>query len=230
MGTKQPLLGSEDNENHENSQLLDEGKASSSKYEESAGSFRARVKLIIAGFSILGLIVLGIIIGAVLGKENHEEKGIGLYSRGENFPYRDIRLPANLLPLKYRVYLHPNITNNVFDFKGFVRIVVQCQSDTDSVILNMKGLTVHTAKLFKGEALEPAKDMNYDTVPLKDYINSDKYEFLMLRVNDSATLVKDEKYTIYVKYEGKLSVDVLEGFYRSSYKTKNGETRYVELA
>ena len=222
------FLGVEDIADQSRSFLLNEDSASD-KYGDKGffGSLFGRWRLILVGLGIVSLVAVGVLVGAFLNHRNEasDDALVNGNRREDKFPYQEIRLPEHVVPLKYRVYLHPNITNSKFDFSGRTRILVECKQETDVIILHSKGNKIKIAHLFKGDALDPQTEKDSDPIPLKDHLISEKHEFLMLRLEEGNKLKPGEQYTIVVKYEGKLSIKTLEGFYRSSYKTSKGETR-----
>ena len=227
------ILDEEDLADQSRSFLLNE-ESSSDKYGDKGyfGSLSGRWRLTLVGLGIvsLGLVAVGVSVGPFLShqKEASDDFPVNVNKKEEKFPYLDIRLPDHVVPLKYRVYLHPNITNGKFDFSGHTRILIECKRETDFVILHNKGNKIKEAYLFEGDALDPQIEedkQDKDLIPLKDGLISHKHEFLMLRLKEGKKLKPGEIYTIVVKYEGQLSIKTLDGFYRSSYKTSKGETR-----
>ena len=50
--------------------------------------------------------------------------------------YDAIRLPGNIVPLKYNLYLHPNLTDGRFHYSGNVNILIEAKEDTHSIVLH----------------------------------------------------------------------------------------------
>lgn len=100
-------------------------------------------KVIFAGAGVILLITLGVIIGSVF---NHKDDTDGVVrgARGTHFPYKNIRLPGDVTPLRYQLFLHPNITNKAdLSFTGTVSILVKVNKDSVSdILLHSKDLKI----------------------------------------------------------------------------------------
>ena len=82
-------------------------------------------KVIFAGTGVILLITLGVIIGSVFNHKDDDFEAVGRGSRSTEFPYKNIRLPGDITPLRYKLFLHPNITNKAdYSFTGTVNIPV----------------------------------------------------------------------------------------------------------
>jgi Peptidase family M1. len=189
-------------------------------------------KVVFAGTGVVLLITLGVIIGAVFNRQN-PQTGFGRGSRSSNFPYDNIRLPGDVIPHRYRLFLHPNITDGEFGFTGKVNILVEAKNESVSrILLHSKDLTIKKILLYEVEKdvnnrdvlADPEGDGEQDDaskIDFKDHLadNKDK-EMLMIRLKDGDTLDPAKFYIIHISFKGTLSKG-LEGFYRSSYKKKN---------
>ena len=127
------------------------------------------------------------------------------------FPYKNIRLPNHIRPLSYDVYIHPNLTT--FKFSGKVKILLQCVQPTKNVILHLRDLRVEDVKMVdsKQNSLKIARRMEHK-----------KNQQYLIAVEEE--LGKVETYELYLEFKGALSNN-MEGFYKSSYKTKDGQER-----
>ena len=181
---------------------------------EGSSWLKVNFKLALAVSTIVGLVLLGIIVGAV---SNHSNK-LGRLARSE-FTYDQIRLPKDIEPLKYRIYLHPNLTT--FKVFGSTRILIRCKQPTDKVIFHFKDNAINDIKLLRGSYLEKKLETQDVLIENEYRINKDK-EVVMIKAKEN--LVAGSNYTLVVRYSGKLK-DALQGFYKSSYKTKSGEKR-----
>lgn len=185
-------------------------------------------KVVFAGTGVILLITLGVVVGAAFNR------GSSSVTRLSRTQFNNLRLPGNVIPEKYKVYLHPNITDNKFGFYGRVRILVKCTKATDNIILHLKDLHVTKVTVAEGDGAFEGTDSNGAS---KDVVSIDKSnmkkllkfekkkEFLVISLNGKE-LEKGKKYVVLIAYKGSLSGG-LEGFYKSSYKTKSGETRYI---
>eukprot|EP00112_Aurelia_sp_Birch-Aquarium-sp1_P016412 Seg3719.2 transcript_id=Seg3719.2/GoldUCD/mRNA.D3Y31 product="Endoplasmic reticulum aminopeptidase 1" protein_id=Seg3719.2/GoldUCD/D3Y31 len=173
-------------------------------------------KLFVAVLTIVSLVALGIVVGAVSNK--HSKNRLARLARNQ-FEYAGIRLPKDIEPLRYRIYLHPNLTT--FKVFGSTRILMRCVKATSKVILHFKDNTIMQVRLLKGSYL--SKPLNEKDVLAKDsYLTNSDKELLMVQTEQN--LEVGQNYTLIIRYNGTLQAK-LQGFYRSSYKTKSGETR-----
>ena len=213
-------LGDFAGEKEEERRLLNDGddndKAPKDSNKDSSW-LRYNLKLVIAALAVVTLVVLGVVVGAVSNK--HSQSKLGRLARNE-FPYSEIRLPKDLEPLRYRIYLHPNLTT--FTVVGSTRILFRCVNPTKKVILHFRDNTITDIRLLDGSYFDHPIDPK-DVLVEKEYKVNQEKELLM--VESPKTLEAGKNYTITIRYNGTLS-ETLQGFYRSSYKTKKGETRF----
>ena len=190
-------------------------------------------KVIFAGTGVILLISLGVIIGSVFN-HNDNSDSVGRGARSTYFPYKNIRLPGDITPLRYQLFLHPNITNKAdLSFTGTVSILVKVNKDSvSSVLLHSKDLTIKKINLYEipkdWESKSKGKDPLFDIedikdvadIKYKDYLTDNKKnEMIMIRLKDTDTLDNTLLYVLKIKFGAKLSTG-LEGFYLSSYKKK----------
>ena len=194
----------------------DENDNSGTDKKNDSSWLRYNLKLVIGVLAVVALVILGIVVGAVSNK--HSQSKLNRLARNE-FSYAKIRLPTDLKPLRYRIYLHPNLTT--FDVFGATRILIKCLTATKKVILHFKGHTISDIRLLNGSYLD--RPINVEDVLVKNSyrVNAEK-ELLM--VESPKILEVGKNYTLIIRYNGTLS-ETLQGFYRSSYKTNSGETR-----
>lgn len=187
-------------------------------------------KVIFAGTGVILLIALGVIIGSVFN-HNYGNDVVGRGSRSTDFPYKNIRLPGDITPLRYQLFLHPNITNKAdLSFTGIVSILVKVNKDTvKDILLHSKDLKIKKINLFEIPKDVKGKDPLFDAesigadVEYKDYLTDNKKnEMIMIRLKDGDTLDNTLLYVIKIKFGAKLSTG-LEGFYLSSYKKKGAK-------
>ncbi|XP_031564452.1 glutamyl aminopeptidase-like [Actinia tenebrosa] len=153
-------------------------------------------------------------------EKNQERKGKKLYldNEGKKFAWQDIRLPTNLVPQKYRVELHPNITT--FKFTGTVDMLLKCVKNTDKIFFHAKTMELTNIKVAKIK--ENADKL--EVLSIKKITSSKDLEMHAIQVNDE--LQADQEYIVFVQFKASLS-EKLFGFYKSSYKNKRGEIRYL---
>jgi aminopeptidase 2 len=122
-------------------------------------------------------------------------------------------LPKNVKPVHYHVTLEPNF--ETFKYEGTVSIDLDVVEDTKSISLNTFELEIHETKVSSGSTVissSPKISYNDDT-------QTTKAEF-------EQTIPAGSKATIFYKFTGTLN-DNMAGFYRSSYKDKNGNEKWM---
>ncbi|XP_071098659.1 endoplasmic reticulum aminopeptidase 1-like isoform X1 [Haliotis cracherodii] len=135
-------------------------------------------------------------------------------TNGKDFPWKDIRLPKNLIPESYDILIHPNISQSYF--KGRVIMKVRVISQTDFVVFHIKNLNVthfDVKSLKDGEPIHTTEYLEYK-------------EGQQFYIKLGRSLEVDEQVEVTVKFEA-LLVNKLVGFYKSSYKLSTGEERHI---
>ena len=136
---------------------------------------------------------------------------IPVATNNEIFPWNNVRLPDSLIPLRYRIHIHPNLTT--LAVKGQVTIEFNVKKETNFIVLHSKNLTIldKTVVDNTGEELEIEKFLEY-TMAQQVYIE--------LKENFQV----GSNYSLNIRYKTQLGKE-LEGFYISSYVNQKGETR-----
>ncbi|RLL93184.1 hypothetical protein CFD26_101786 [Aspergillus turcosus] len=122
-------------------------------------------------------------------------------------------LPTNVKPVHYDLTLEPNFEK--FTYDGTVIIDLEVAEDTTSISLNTNEIDIQNAVISsQGSVVTSSPDVS---------INKD---------NQTATIKFDEAIPAGSSAQLKLTFtgilnDNMAGFYRSSYKTANGETKYI---
>ncbi|KAK6494956.1 endoplasmic reticulum aminopeptidase 1-like [Huso huso] len=146
------------------------------------------------------------------GEESSSETISLLATNGQPFPWNKMRLPSSVSPLRYDLLIHPNLTT--LDFTGSVKITVEVKEDTGFVVLHSKHLQISKAVIQQGGG---------GTSPLQ-VLEYPAYEQVALL---SATpLVTNRLYVISIEYAANLS-ESFHGFYKSTYRTQEGEVRVL---
>ncbi|KAK1176600.1 endoplasmic reticulum aminopeptidase 1-like [Acipenser oxyrinchus oxyrinchus] len=146
------------------------------------------------------------------GEESSSETISLLATNGQPFPWNKMRLPSSVSPLHYDLLIHPNLTT--LDFTGSVKITVEVKEDTGFVVLHSKHLQISKAAIQQGGG---------GTSPLQ-VLEYPAYEQVALL---SATpLVTNRLYVISIEYAANLS-ESFHGFYKSTYRTQEGEVRVL---
>ncbi|MBN3271087.1 ERAP2 aminopeptidase, partial [Polyodon spathula] len=126
-----------------------------------------------------------------------------------------LRLPDTIIPAHYHLLVHPNLTT--LNFSASVRIEVDVKQSTDSIILHSKGLLITKA------TIEAETGASESRKPLQ-VLEYPPHEQIALVSSD--VLLSGGKYFVCIDYAANLS-DGFYGFYKSTYRSKDGETRVL---
>ncbi|MBN3319735.1 ERAP2 aminopeptidase, partial [Atractosteus spatula] len=132
---------------------------------------------------------------------------------GLQFPWNRIRLPDHVIPVHYHLLIHPNLTS--LTFTGSVKIEIDVKHNITSVVLHSKNLQITVA------TIQDEFGHFVSHRPLQVLENLPHEQIAVL---SPKPLLAGEKYFVHIEYKANLS-DGFYGFYRSTYQTKNGETR-----
>uniref|UniRef100_A0A671VTK6 Aminopeptidase n=1 Tax=Sparus aurata TaxID=8175 RepID=A0A671VTK6_SPAAU len=132
-----------------------------------------------------------------------------------SFPWSRLRLPRYIIPLHYRLLLHPNITN--LSFTGSVQIQIDVQNNTNWVVLHSKGLRISMATIL---------DQNLAHLSDKVAVILHNPSHEQIGIFSPRVLSNGQKYFLYIEFEAELA-EGFYGFYKSTYRTSTGETRIL---
>ncbi|XP_014652500.1 PREDICTED: endoplasmic reticulum aminopeptidase 1 isoform X1 [Ceratotherium simum simum] len=134
-------------------------------------------------------------------------------SDGTPFPWDKMRLPGHVIPVHYDLMIHANLTT--LTFEGTTEIEIRASQPTSTIILHSHHLQISKATLRKRErqSEEPLKVLEYPP-----------WEQIALLAPEP--LVGGLLYTVVIHYAGNLS-ETFHGFYKSTYRTKEGEVRIL---
>ncbi|XP_069562657.1 endoplasmic reticulum aminopeptidase 1b [Brachyistius frenatus] len=141
----------------------------------------------------------------------HQVKDPPIATNGQLFPWDRMRLPKTITPIHYDLSIHPNLTT--LDFTGVVRILLDVQEDTSTVILHSKQLQISSVLLLAPEGARPLQVLEYPR----------SHQLALL---SDTVLTKGRKYEVQLEFAANLS-DSYHGFYKSSYHTSSGEVRIL---
>lgn len=176
--------------------------------------FRKRAPL----FTLFAALVFVILISQSLANlfkrttRSAEVTGKKLFdTKGREFAYKSIRIPKDIRPLHYDLFLHPNLTSLEYD--GKVKVLLKCFRTTNRIIFHKKGLKTQRVKV---------TDKRNAEIKVTDISENKERSLVILKLDKE--LSKDEEYTLSMDFSGKLAGN-MEGFYKSEYTTKSGEKR-----
>ncbi|KAF8776973.1 Glutamyl aminopeptidase like protein [Argiope bruennichi] len=132
---------------------------------------------------------------------------------GEEFSWHDIRLPPFIVPVHYSLFMHPNLVT--FENTGSVNITFRVTMQTNFIVLHAKELNMSRTLILEGEEIE---------IPVVRSLEYPKHEQLYIEIE--GTLKPYQDYILWIDFKKHLK-EKLEGFYISSYKTSDGQKRYL---
>lgn len=131
------------------------------------------------------------------------------------FPWQEIRLPSNVIPEKYRVEIQTDMNT----FKGHVEMLVRCKEKTQFIYFHAKHMDLKNYDLYSVD--ERSGTVKVPALKLGEIAESTELEMVSVEVPE---WLQPGQYVLRVEFNSSLA-DKLFGFYKSSYKNKNGETR-----
>ena len=165
-------------------------------------------------FVVVLIVVFPIIHGSLLERvvrDTHSSEKELLDTKGREFKYKLIRIPKDIRPEHYDLFLYPNL--DTLNFCGKVEILIRCFKSTDRIIFHVKNLNTKNIKVLDDKEKE---------IKVKDVSENKERNLMMLQLEKD--LKKDAKYRLAMNFDGKLANN-MEGFYKSQYKTKDGQKR-----
>lgn len=130
-------------------------------------------------------------------------------ARQPSFPWNKMRLPETVKPLHYDLFIHPNLT--YLNFSGIAQIQIDVQKETRAIILHSKDLLIVRATL-----LAPGHPRKLTVL--------EHLAFEQIAVVSKDFNISKGVHVLSIEFSANLS-ESFHGFYRGSYKTKEGETR-----
>ncbi|KAM6109544.1 endoplasmic reticulum aminopeptidase 1 [Phoenicopterus ruber ruber] len=164
-----------------------------------AGPFSGPSAAVAAG--LLGLLSVAWALGG--------EQGAG----STRFPWDAVRLPRHVVPLRYHLLIHPNLTT--LTFAGTAAIEVAVTQQTSAVVLHSKRLRITRATIAAVGA-HPAREARV----------LEHRPFEQVALLAAEPLRAGHSYTLSIQYLANLS-DSFHGFYKSTYRTREGELRVL---
>ncbi|XP_004625483.1 endoplasmic reticulum aminopeptidase 1 [Octodon degus] len=134
---------------------------------------------------------------------------------GSPFPWNKVRLPEYVIPVHYDLMIHANLST--LNFWGTTEIEVTASQPTSAIILHSHNLQIFKATLRRGAGQGPSEE------PLRVLENPLHEQVALLAPQP---LLVGFPYIVSIDYTGNLS-DTFHGFYKSTYRTKQGEVRVL---
>ncbi|GIY10547.1 glutamyl aminopeptidase [Caerostris extrusa] len=129
-------------------------------------------------------------------------------------PWRDIRLPAHVLPVYYDLLLKPNISSQTFEGEELIRVNIT--KAADYLLFHEGGLQIRNIQLVGDEQKED--------VPIAEKFSYKRNEYFVILFKEK---VPPGDYLLRVVFSGKFSVNG-NGMDRYQYTHRNtGEIRYL---
>lgn len=135
----------------------------------------------------------------------------------------DVRLPRSVVPDLYELRLTPFIQPGNFTFHGEVKILVNVTEDANNVTLHSVDLKIDTS-FTNIKEYSAASNRTDRALRIVEQTNDIARQFYVIRTTD--TLRKGGQYVVHLKFSGVLN-DYMQGFYKSSYTTVDGQTRWI---
>ncbi|XP_075583234.1 endoplasmic reticulum aminopeptidase 1 [Pelecanus crispus] len=132
---------------------------------------------------------------------------------GSQFPWDAVRLPEHIIPLRYHLLIHPNLTT--LTFAGTAAIEVTVAQQSSAVVLHAKRLQITRA------AIEDGGGRSVRAVRVLEHRALEQVALLA-----AEPLRAGRRYTLSIQYAANLS-ESFHGFYKSTYRTQEGELRVL---
>jgi len=133
----------------------------------------------------------------------------------ENIRDINVRLPTNIKPSKYQIYLIPFLIPENFTISGHIEIDLDVTEPSDNITLHIYDITIHekdVTVLKEDGSMVDIVGHGYDEVR----------QFYIIKLAEAPV---SSKLKLSIFFTGVLN-DELAGFYRSSY-TENGEKKWI---
>lgn len=134
----------------------------------------------------------------------------------DNKPIPDLsfRLPKDVKPLHYDVYLHPDLEKGTYH--GKVMILIDVLDRRNYIALHQKDLNITSTTLKTYDREENYEFQILNTMPIP------KYEMLVVSTTHE---LHSGLYHLSFEFNGALQPDKIVGFYSSKYKDSQNRTR-----
>lgn len=126
-------------------------------------------------------------------------------------PWEKIRLPNNVHPIHYNMLIRTDLKK--LSFTGTSTIEIKVTSPTRLILFHINQMKIDRVGV---------KDSSGKTRAVTDQFQSEKNQFYVLNMTDELAV---GRYDLDVDFSANMSTKELNGFYKSSYKDENGQTR-----
>ncbi|KFM56599.1 Aminopeptidase N, partial [Stegodyphus mimosarum] len=197
---------------------MDQSKtANNLSFKQRKGCFLQRwVLVLLAAVAICCVLLVGLLVGYLTpcGSSPRSEAQVeNKEVARKELPY--VLLPKSIIPEHYDVELQPFILPGNFTFNGKVRVQIRVLEETDNVTLHINNITVNEASIRLSGVDAPGIAKTSEDLERQFYI-----------LHLKGKLRTGQSYEVYMEFLGCLN-DQLAGFYRSSYKDEEGQTRWL---
>lgn len=132
----------------------------------------------------------------------------------KDFPFKSNRLPRDLLPEDYYISLDVDLTKDTYG--GDVDIDLKCVNRTKYFIFHSRKLQIKSIRI---RSPQPNKEMK-----IKRVLFYEKHEMFLVELVKH--FIEGRDYSAIIEFETKFN-PYLAGFYKSQYRTQNGNFRYL---
>ncbi|XP_072020632.1 endoplasmic reticulum aminopeptidase 1-like isoform X2 [Amphiura filiformis] len=139
------------------------------------------------------------------------QKGPIMGDDGRPFGWQEIRLPNDIKPLNYTLFLHPNLTTN--QVLGSVEIVMNATKSTNFIVFHAASMNITKPSKIDLQG----SDSKINIVKMQ---RTKKNEQVYLKL--ASKIQQGRKYVLNLDFDYTLA-DGLNGFYRSTYKVGEEE-------
>lgn len=130
----------------------------------------------------------------------------------------DFRLPSEVKPVHYDLYVHPDLDEGTFE--GRVSILIDISDKRNFLVLHQLNLKIDSVSLYKHDASNKSKFGNQSLEIKESYAIPEKQVFVVVPKDDLTI----GQYDLKLSFNGSLK-NGLFGFYSSKYKDEFNNTR-----
>lgn len=128
-------------------------------------------------------------------------------------PDESFRLPKEVIPIHYDLFLHPKLQEGTFS--GKVTILIDVRDNRKTIALHQQDLTITSVKL-----TTYGLDKDYE-INISSISRPTKYDIFVVSTENE---IQSGLYNLSLEFNGSLR-DKIIGFYTSKYRYKANETR-----